>query len=103
MRMLPPLAFVAAVLAAPAAAQPPATQASGTANGTLVTQTPCAFPGYDETSAFTRRYYTRAEYAATSTNPAVDCLRMQYLSDGLKVVGFIVKPHTGVAAGHPVI
>lgn len=90
------IALVAAV-AAPAR-QPPA----ALANGTIVAQTPCAFTSYDETSAFTRRYYPRAEYTAAITNSAVECLRIQYMSDGLKVVGFLVKPRT-VGASHPVI
>ena len=97
--MMQRLAFLAALLASTYAhAQAPAAPA----NGRIVTQTPCAFTSYDETSAFTRRHYSRAEYTATSTNSAVECLRIQYMSDGLKVVGFLVKPRTS-GASHPVI
>jgi dipeptidyl aminopeptidase/acylaminoacyl peptidase len=73
------------------------------ANGTIVAQAPCVFTSYDETSGFTRRYYSRAEYTATITSPAVECLRIQYASDGLNVVGFVVKPRAAATAPYPII
>ena len=94
------LALLAAVLASTYAnAQSPAAPA----NGTIVTQAQCAFPSYNETSEFTRRYYSRAEHTATIANRAVECLRIQYMSEGLKVVGFLVKPRTTNDATYPVI
>jgi dipeptidyl aminopeptidase/acylaminoacyl peptidase len=86
---------------AQAPAQPPAT--APPADGAIVAQTPCVFPSYDETSSFTRRYYTRAEYTTTVANRDVECSRIHYLSDGLKVVGFLVKPRSTGAARLPVI
>jgi dipeptidyl aminopeptidase/acylaminoacyl peptidase len=65
---------------------------------------PCVFPPYDQTSAFTRRYYPQQEYEATSRRTTVDCLRIRYISDGLSVVGFIVKPRSaGGDTRYPVI
>jgi acetyl esterase/lipase len=94
-----PLAIAAGLLvSASTGAQPPTP-----ATGTIVAQAPCAFTSYEETSAFTRRYYSRDEYTATVANPAVECLRIQYSSDGLKVVGFLVRPRENGAAKYPVI
>jgi dipeptidyl aminopeptidase/acylaminoacyl peptidase len=100
--------LLAALLAAvPAAAtqtppQAPA-QAQQPANGAIVAEAPCVFPNYDESSSFTRRYYTRAEYSTTTAKADVECLRIQYLSDGLKVVGFLVKPRATGTTPLPVI
>jgi len=77
--------------------------ASRPADGTVVTQTPCQFAGYEQASAFTRRYYSRQEYTAASDSTTVDCLRIQYISDGLSVVGFIVKPRNTRESRYPVI
>lgn len=94
-----PLAIAAGLLvSASTGAQPPTP-----ATGTIVAQAPCAFTSYEEASAFTRRYYSRDEYTATVANPAVECLRIQYSSDGLKVVGFLVRPRENGAAKYPVI
>src|SRR5687768_1051508 len=99
MRALPILIALFA-LTAPARAQEPG---SRPADGTVVTQAPCEFTGYEQTSAFTRRYYSREEYTAARASTTVDCLRMQYISDGLRVVGFIVKPRAARDTRFPVI
>ena len=65
---------------------------SGGAGASVVAQTPCRFTSFDEQSAFTKRFYTRDEYEAGRNSQSIDCLRIQYTSDGLKVVGFLVKP-----------
>jgi dipeptidyl aminopeptidase/acylaminoacyl peptidase len=96
------LVLVAALLV-PTAAHTQSPTPATPANGTIVAQTPCTFTDYDQTSAFTRRYYSRAEYTSTIGNTAVECLRIQYASDGLKVVGFLVKPRTTGTATYPVI
>jgi len=46
----------------------------------------------EEQAASTRRFYSKAEYDHAKTSASVECLRIQYLSDGLKVVDFLVKP-----------
>jgi acetyl esterase/lipase len=94
-----PLAIAAGLLVSASTGAQPATPATGT----IGAQAPCAFTSYEETSAFTRRYYSRDEYTATVANPAVECLRIQYSSDGLKVVGFLVRPRANGAAKYPVI
>jgi hypothetical protein len=52
----------------------------------------CVFPLYEQASAFTTRYYSREEYTVASRPTTVDCLRIQYISGGHRVVGYIVKP-----------
>jgi hypothetical protein len=98
---LPILLFAAGLLlwTAPAVAQDSASRT----DGTIVNQEPCRFSPYDQTSAFTKRYYPRLEYETTVASTTVDCLRIHYLSDGLNVVGFIVKPHNSGSRRYPVI
>ena len=71
-------------------------------NPAITSQTPCVFGPYDDQPAFTRRVYSRDEYDAARTSTAVECRRITYLSDGLKVVGFIVQP-ASTGRRHPVI
>jgi dipeptidyl aminopeptidase/acylaminoacyl peptidase len=51
----------------------------------------------------TRRFYSKAEYDQAKTSVSTECLRFEYLSDGLKVVGFLVKPRDPVGKRYPVI
>src|SRR4029453_3680791 len=50
-----------------------------------------------------RRFYSKAEYDRASANGSIECLKIQYLSDGLKVVGFLVKPRDSGGKRYPVI
>jgi poly(3-hydroxybutyrate) depolymerase len=61
-------------------------------NGAILSQKPCVFGPYDQEPRFTKRFYTRAEYDHASANPKTECLRVEYSSDGLRVVGFLVRP-----------
>ena len=96
MSIIPRAIAAGLLVSASTGAQPPTP-----APGTIVAQAPCAFTSYEEASAFTRRYYSRDEYTATAGNPAVECLRIQYSSDGLKIVGFLVRPRENGAAKYP--
>jgi dipeptidyl aminopeptidase/acylaminoacyl peptidase len=60
--------------------------------GSIVAQAPCRFTSFEEQPAFTKRYYSRDEYETARNSPSIECLRIQYTSDELKVVGFLVKP-----------
>jgi dipeptidyl aminopeptidase/acylaminoacyl peptidase len=99
MRIVPVLVAMFA-LTALAKSQEPAPRP---ADGSVVAQTSCQFAGYEDTSAFTKRYYSREEYTTVSKSTEVDCLRIRYLSDGLSVVGFIVKPRSANGMKYPVI
>ena len=69
----------------------------------IAMQSPCQFSTFEEQTPFTRRFYSKAEYDQAKTNPSTECLRIQYLSDGLKVVGFLVKPRDPEGRRYPVI
>jgi len=66
-------------------------------------QSPCQFTTFEEQTSFTRRFYSKAEYDRAKTDASIECLRIQYLSDGLKVVGFLVKPRDPEGRRYPVI
>jgi dipeptidyl aminopeptidase/acylaminoacyl peptidase len=69
----------------------------------IVAQSPCPFTPFEEQTSFTKRFYSKAEYDRARTNASTECLRIQYLSDGLKVVGFLVKPRDLAGRRYPVI
>jgi len=69
----------------------------------IVAQSPCQFTTFEELTSFTRRYYSKAEYDRAKASRSIECLRIQYLSDGLKVVGFLIKPHDSDGKRYPVI
>jgi dipeptidyl aminopeptidase/acylaminoacyl peptidase len=69
----------------------------------IAAQSPCRFTTFEEQTSFTRRFYSKAEYDRAKTNSSTECLRIQYLSDGLKVVGFLVKPRDPEGRRYPVI
>src|SRR4029450_2458793 len=48
-------------------------------------------------------FYSKAEYDRAKTDASIECLRIQYLSDGLKVVGFLIKPRNPEGKRYPVI
>ena len=69
----------------------------------IVAQSPCQFTQFDDQTPFTKRFYSKDEYDQAKTNTAIDCLRVQYLSDGLRVIGFLVKPRNTEGRRYPVI
>ena len=96
------LAFVVAAFSLAGAADVQQT-ASRPADGTVLSEAPCEFTPYDQASPFTQRYYSREDYSSASASTAVDCLRIRYSSNGLSVVGFVVKPRKARQTRHPVI
>ena len=69
----------------------------------VVAQMPCPFTSFEEQSAFTRRFYSKGEFETAKNSRSIDCLRIQYVSDGLRVVGFVVKPRRSPGTRYPVI
>ena len=69
----------------------------------IAAQSPCQFTTFEEQTSFTKRFYSKAEYDRAKTNASTECLRIQYLSDGLKVVGYVVKPRDPEGRRYPVI
>ena len=69
----------------------------------IVALSPCRFTTFEEQTSFTKRFYSKTEYEQAKTNASTECLRIQYLSDGLTVVGFLVKPRDPQGKRYPVI
>ena len=69
----------------------------------IAAQSPCRFTTFEEQTSFTKRFYSKAEYDRAKTGASIECLRIQYLSDGLKVVGFVVKPRDTEGRRYPII
>jgi len=72
-------------------------------NGSVVARAPCRFTAFENQSGFTRKYYSVSEYNAVRANKSIECLRIRYMSDGLQVVGYIVRPRRTSQRGYPVI
>ena len=75
----------------------------GAAKSPFITDTPYGFTSFEEQSAFTKRFYSREEFERARNNRSIECLRIQYLSDGLKITGFIVKPRGAEGKRYPAI
>lgn len=71
--------------------------------GSVAAQMPCPFTTFEEQSAFTKRFYTKDVYETAKNSPSIECLMIQYISDGLRVVGFMVKPRDVQGKRLPVI
>ena len=86
---------------------PVALVAVGSQNATpatgIVAQAPCRFTTFEEQSAFARRFYSKGEFEAAKNSRSIECFRIQYISDGLQVVGFLVKPREPQVTPHPAI
>lgn len=73
--------------------RPSAAQAAGGASdGRIVESAPYLFPVYEQLPGWAKRIYTKESYEALRDSPDLELIRVRYMSDGLKVVGFIYKP-----------
>lgn len=73
------------------------------ANGAILSQKPCVFGSYEQQSTFTRKYYSKQDYHSAASNSRTECSRIEYSSDGLKVVGYLVRPRDTSAKHLPLI
>jgi dipeptidyl aminopeptidase/acylaminoacyl peptidase len=71
--------------------------------GAIVEQKPCVFGPYEQQSRFTKRFYSKEDYDAAQSSPRTECSKIEYRSDGLKVVGFLVRPRNLASTRFPVI
>src|SRR5438876_10994884 len=67
-------------------------QQTGATNGAIIDQKPCVFGPYEQQSEFTRRYYSKEDYDYAKSSPRTQCSRIEYRSDGLRVVGYLIRP-----------
>lgn len=72
-------------------------------NGAILSQKPCVFGSYERQSAFTKRFYSKQDYDYARSDPRTDCFKIEYSSDGLKVVGYLVRPRSLSGKRWPVI
>ena len=78
-------------------------QQIGPAAGAMIDQKPCVFSPYEQQSRFTKRFYSKEDYESAGSSPRAECSRIVYMSDGLKVVGYLVRPRNLGAIRLPVI
>src|SRR5436189_1903599 len=67
-------------------------QQTGTAEGAIIDQKPCVFGSYEQQSGFTTRFYSKEDFDYAKSSPRSECLRIEYRSDGLRVIGYLVRP-----------
>jgi dipeptidyl aminopeptidase/acylaminoacyl peptidase len=78
-------------------------QQTGATEGAIIDQKPCVFGPYEQQGAFTRRFYSKEDYDYARSSPRSECFRIEYRSDGLRVVGYLVRPRDLAARRFPVI
>jgi dienelactone hydrolase len=72
------------------------------ADGSLIDSQPYEFPNYKGLPGWAKQLYTPQGYKKIRSGP-LELLRVHYLSDGLKAVGFIYKPRLTEGKKLPVI
>jgi dienelactone hydrolase len=86
------LSAIVLMLGACACASAQATSASTNTDGKIIEQAPYALPTYEELSDRFKRAYPKEAVEKMRTSTDVESLKIKYMSDGLKIVGFIYKP-----------
>jgi dipeptidyl aminopeptidase/acylaminoacyl peptidase len=69
----------------------------------IIDQKPCILGPYEEQPGFTRRFYSKEDYDHAKSSPLTECFRIEYRSDGLRVVGYLVRPRDLASRRFPVI
>lgn len=78
-------------------------QQTGAVEGAIMDQKPCVFGPYEQQSRFTKRFYAKEDYEYAKSSARTECSRIEYRSDGLKVVGYLVRPRDFATRRFPVI
>lgn len=78
-------------------------QQTGAPDGAIIEQKPCVFGSYEQQSGFTKRFYSKEDYDYAKSSPRTECFRIEYSSDGLRVVGYLVRPRDLASRRYPVI
>lgn len=99
------LRFMSLLMGLALAAHPAFAQTGNatSADGKIVEQTPYALPGYDQLSDGIKRLYSRETIEKIKNDTRLELTKIKYLSDGLKIVGFIYKPKETTARKLPAI
>lgn len=72
-------------------------------NGIIVEQAQYSYPMYDQLPDTLKHAYPKKVYERLTNRSDFECLRIKYISDGLKVVGFIYKPKQLYGKKYPAI
>jgi dipeptidyl aminopeptidase/acylaminoacyl peptidase len=78
-------------------------QQTGVAEGAIIDQKPCVLGPYEQQSGFTKRFYSKEDYDYAKSSPQTECSRIEYRSDGLRVVGYLLRPRDLASRRFPVI
>lgn len=66
--------------------------AAASTDGKIIEQTPYAFPAYEQIPDRFKPVYTKDEVERIRNSAELELWKIKYMSDGLKIVGFIYKP-----------
>jgi dipeptidyl aminopeptidase/acylaminoacyl peptidase len=94
--------FAVAVLPA-ARGQQASPGSRGSVDGAILASSPCVFGRYEEQSAFMRRFYSKEDYDSEKSNSSTECSRIAYSSDGLRIIGYLVRPRCDKGQRYPII
>lgn len=61
-------------------------------NGTIIEKTPYALPGFEQIPDRWKAAYGREAIEKIKSAPDLELIKIRYISDGLKISGFIYKP-----------
>jgi len=78
-------------------------QQGGLIDGTIVDEKPCVLGPYEQQSGFTKRFYSKEDFEHAKVSPLTECSRIEYRSNNLRVVGYLVRPRDPGSGRFPVI
>lgn len=102
MKLSRPLLLLVLLLAFPSVALSQTNNAAKT-DGSIIEQLPYQLPAYEQLSEDFKSFYSKESVERIRTSPDLELLKIKYMSDGLKIVGFIYKPRQTAGRKFPVI
>lgn len=72
-------------------------------NGSIIEQLPYQLPAYEQLADEFKRIYPKETVERIRNSPELELLKIKYMSDGLKIVGFIYKPKQTAGKKLPVL
>jgi dienelactone hydrolase len=72
-------------------------------NGSIVEQAPYALPAYEQLTDDFKSFYSKEAVERIRNSADLELIKIKYMSDGLKIVGFIYKPKQTAGKKLPVV
>jgi len=72
-------------------------------DGTIIEQTPFSLPAHDQLPERFKTIYSKEVVEQIRTSTQLDLIKIKYLSDGLKISGFIYKPKDTTGKPFPLV